>query len=113
MIISPGGTGSASGASEINVVISWPQPGVAFAKQSKAAAAVERLGCFAPKTFCGFIPDAWKQAHHALEGDFVVGIGDKFQEGGEILHMGLFKEAETAGDTERDAAPCELKLDFH
>ena len=42
-----------------------------------------------------------------------MGVHGEFHEGGDILDVCLFKEAESAGDAEGNASSCELQLNLH
>src|SRR5690349_8768795 len=42
-----------------------------------------------PELLCGASANSREQTHHAFEGDFVLGIHDPLQEGGDVLDVGL------------------------
>ena len=77
------------------------------------AASLKELCRHEPEVFGGFRPDAGKETHHPLEGDLVVRVDRKLQEGRDILDVRLLEEAQSARDPERNATPGELELDLH
>ena len=57
-------------------------------------------------------PTPGRRRDDAFEGQFVARIGDEFEVGGDVLDVGLFKEADAAGDAEGNVAAGQFELQF-
>ena len=57
--------------------------------------------------------NAIDESGDAHEADLILAVDDELHEGGDVLDVGLLKEAQTTGDLERDAAAGQLHLNFH
>ena len=76
-------------------------------------AAAQGAGREGPEVFGGLCSNSGQEADHAFEGDLVVRVNGKLEEGGDVFDVGLLEEPEPAGEKKWDPAFGEFHLHFH